>query len=191
MVENSLTHVRRVRVLARGVKLVAKDRPYERFGDIDVWSGPTKADIRRQEQHDEIAQAAQATADHLLASGYRPSEGALAHTQALLWRLEEHPPPELMQLRLRLFCGHIVDLAAHPEHKTIQAAFTSARDCPECGVVSQVIVAALPLGIRANPRAQATRPIPTPRVKSEVEQLREENTRLREDLARLRVELPG
>ena len=191
MVENSLTHVRRVRVLARGVKFVAKDRPYESFGDIDGWSGPTKADIRSQKQHDQIAQAAQATADRLLASGYRPSYAALVHTEALLRRLQEYPPPELMHWRLRLFCGHMVDLAAHPEHKTIQAAFTSARDCPECGAVSQVIVAALPLGIRANPRAKATRPIPTPRVKSEVEQLREENARLREDLARLRVELPG
>src|ERR1700692_2116318 len=157
---------------------------------MDGWSGPTKADIRSQKQHDQIAQAARATADRLLASGFPPSAGALAHTQALLRHLEEHPPPELMHWRLRLFCGHLVERAAHPEHKTIQAAFTSARDCPECGAVSQVIVAALPLGIRANPRAQATRPIPTPRVKSEVEQLREENGRLREDLARLRVELP-
>ena len=52
---------------------MAMDRPYESFGDIDGWSGPTKADIRRQKQHDQLAQAAQATADRLLASGYRPS----------------------------------------------------------------------------------------------------------------------
>jgi hypothetical protein len=170
---------------------VAKDSPYESFGDIDGWSGPTKADIRSQRQHDQIAQAAQATADRLLASGYRPSDEALANTQALLQRLEEHPPLELMHWRLRLFCGHIVDLAAHPEHKTVQAAFTSARDCPECGAVSQVIVAALPLGIRANPRARVTRPIPAPRAKSEIEQLREENARLREEVARLRLAFPG
>ena len=77
MVKNSLTHVCRVRILARGVKFVAKDRPYESFGDIDGWSGPTKADVRSQKQHDQIAQAAQATADRLLTSGYGPSDRRL------------------------------------------------------------------------------------------------------------------
>jgi hypothetical protein len=43
------------------------------------------------------------------------------------------PPHELMRWRLRLYCGHVVEKAAHYSHKYLHGAFTgSATQCSEC-----------------------------------------------------------
>ena len=70
-------------------------------------------------------------------------------------------PHELMQWRLRLFCGHIVEQWAHRSHKTIHAAFTRSVCCPECGLNPATIVDAEAIGLAGAPAA-APKPAPSP-----------------------------
>ncbi|PFG69061.1 hypothetical protein B0O41_3912 [Propionibacteriaceae bacterium ES.041] len=59
------------------------------------------------------------------------------------------PPQELMRWRLRLYCGHVVERTAHYTHKTLHAAFMSARACPECGLDPATIVDGEAIGLQA------------------------------------------
>lgn len=59
------------------------------------------------------------------------------------------PPHELMRWRLRLYCGHVVERTSHYTHKTLYAAFMSARACPECGLDPATIVDGEAIGLEA------------------------------------------
>lgn len=61
------------------------------------------------------------------------------------------PPQQLMKWRLRLYCGHVVERAAHYTHKSIHAAFTGGRSCPECGLDPAVIVDGEAVGLLQQP----------------------------------------
>ncbi|GAB3474551.1 hypothetical protein [Nocardiopsis coralliicola] len=61
------------------------------------------------------------------------------------------PPHELMKWRLRLYCGHVVEKAAHYTHKTLQAAFTGSTSCPECSLDPATIVDGEAIGLKEEP----------------------------------------
>lgn len=58
------------------------------------------------------------------------------------------PPYELMKWRLRLYCGHVVERAAHHTHKTLHSAFAGSTACPECGLNPATIVDGAAIGLQ-------------------------------------------
>jgi hypothetical protein len=134
---------------------------YERIGDPNLPYEPTRRDQRRQRQAEEIREAAR----RQVAGMPPPSPAAVARVAALLKSFRDSPPQpwQLMRWRLRLFCGHLVECTAHYTHKTVHAAFSALRGCPQCGRDPIVIVAAEPLGLAGQPpgrrmRSQKERP---------------------------------
>jgi hypothetical protein len=49
-------------------------------------------------------------------------------------------PHELMQWRLRLYCGHVVEKRSHFTHTTLHSAFTGSTSCDQCGLDPATIV---------------------------------------------------
>jgi hypothetical protein len=132
---------------------VPRDRPYQPIGDVDAeWHGPSKAELRHQRESDAMRQAMAATPLS------QPSPATLAKVATILQAATAHPPLEVMRWRIRLICGHLIEVTAHPEHRTLHEVFTGQpHDCPKCGQTDRVAVAARPLGIEANPRATPVR----------------------------------
>lgn len=96
------------------------------------------------------------------------------------------PPAHLMNWRLRLYCGHIVELTAHYTHKTLHGAFTGSISCPECGLDPAVIVDGEAIGLLEQP-ARAKKPDqPTRPVKPTKAQLESRVRELEAEIARLR-----
>src|SRR5699024_11018712 len=101
------------------------------------------------------------------------------------------PPHQLMLWRLRLYSGHVVERTAHYTHKTVQAAFTASRACPECGLEPATVVNGEPIGLQEEPpRPQrATTPAKTTRsgkptkaeLEARVRELEAEAQRLKKD----------
>ena len=56
------------------------------------------------------------------------------------------PPHDLMRWRLRLFCGHVTERQSHITHRTVQAAFSGAIICPDCGLEPASIIDAVAVG---------------------------------------------
>lgn len=101
------------------------------------------------------------------------------------------PPHELMTWRMRLYCGHIVERAAHYTHKDVRAAFTGSISCPECGLDPATIVDGEAVGLQEEPprptrpgapaaaRERSGRPTKA-ELEARVRELEEELRRLRE-----------
>lgn len=100
------------------------------------------------------------------------------------------PPHELMRWRLRLYCGHVVERTAHYTHKTLHAAFMSARACPECGLDPATIVDGEAIGLKGEwpnapgpapsvARAQRSGKSTKAELEARVRELEEEVLRLR------------
>lgn len=152
---------------------------YEHIPDVgDDWL-PSKREERRQRQAEEIRQQARAMA----ASAPPLSQETLQQMAAIMSR--PTPKHELMEWRLRLFCGHVVKRAAHASHTTVHGAFTGSTRCPECGLDPATIVAAEAVGLveERPPQPKATKP--------EAERARIEKAiaRHERELERLRAEL--
>ncbi|WP_280198210.1 hypothetical protein [Nocardia cyriacigeorgica] len=83
------------------------------------------------------------------------------------------PPNELMRWRLRLFCGHIVEMRAHYTHKTLHSAFTGSVKCSECGADPATIVDGEAIGLAGEPPPSvapaSANPKRTRRTKAELE----------------------
>ena len=113
---------------------------YEAMGDPDDDYTPTKRDLRRQAQAQEIREWAA-----------REVEKAPPMTPAQIDRvvaLLRHSAvePDLMTWRLRLICGHVTQRTAHASYPTIERAFNgSVHECPDCRLSPAVIVAGKPL----------------------------------------------
>lgn len=106
---------------------------------------PTKKDERRQREREEIQRHAQ-----LVAADAPPlSKETIERVATLLSRPAR--PEELMQWRLRLFCGHVVLRTAHHTHTTVHGAFMGGVRCPECGLDPATIIAAEAIGRIAGP----------------------------------------
>lgn len=122
---------------------------YEHLADPGSDWAPTKKDQRRQREREELVLAARR-----MAAGAPPvSDETLARVAALLAR--PTPPTELVNWRLRLFCGHVVNRTAHHTHTTIHGAFMGAVACAECGLDPATIVGAEALGRVAVPQPAA------------------------------------
>lgn len=114
---------------------------YEHIPDLgDDWQA-SKRNVRRQRQAEEIRQHAQAMG----ASAPPLSQETLRRVVAIMSR--PTPKHELMEWRLRLFCGHVVKRAAHASHTTVHGAFTGSTRCPECGLDPATIIAAEAIGL--------------------------------------------
>jgi hypothetical protein len=109
----------------------------------------------------------------------------LAHSvRALLSR--KTPDHQLMQWRLRLYCGHIVIGTRHAEmtHPTLHGC--ASQRCPECGKDPSTIVAYEPIGLIAEPPAGIPPPAPAVRrptraqLERRLRELEAENERLRQ-----------
>lgn len=57
------------------------------------------------------------------------------------------PPNELMRWKLRLYCGHVIERAAHYTHKTLHAAFAGSTS-PECGLDPATIIDGVAVGLK-------------------------------------------
>jgi len=95
------------------------------------------------------------------------------------------PKHELMEWRLRLFCGHVVQRAAHASHTTVHGAFTGSTRCPECGLDPATIVAAEAVGL-AEERPRQVKATNTAAEQGRIEKAIARHER---ELARLRAEL--
>jgi hypothetical protein len=152
---------------------------HERIPDPgDGWR-PTKREVPRQREAEEIRQHARA-----MAAPVPPlSQETLQRVAAIVSR--PTPNHELMEWRRGLFCGHVVKRAAHASHTTVHGAFTGSTRCPECGLDPATIVAAEAGGLveERPPQRKATNP--------EAEQARIEKAiaRHERELERLRAEL--
>ena len=114
---------------------------YEHIPDFgDDWQ-PSKRAVRRQREAEEIRQHARTMA----ASAPPLSEETLRQVAATMSR--PTPKHELMEWRLRLFCGHVVKRSAHASHTIVHGAFTGSTRCPECGLDPATIVAAEAIGL--------------------------------------------
>lgn len=97
---------------------------------------------------------------------------------------------EIMQWRVRLYCGHIIETEAHYTYTDPIDAGGSSKQCPECGGPRQMIVAFEPIGLRGEP-PEPTVPTPPPPPKKptraelerRVKTLEKENERLRAEFS--------
>jgi hypothetical protein len=109
---------------------------YEQVPDPgDEWS-PTKRQVRRQREFEAI----RAHAVRMAAEAPPLSEEAL-HTIAT-FMLNRPPESDLVEWRLRLFCGHVVTRRSHHTNTTVHMAFKGSVACPECGLDRATIVSA-------------------------------------------------
>lgn len=89
------------------------------------------------------------------------SPSRLDQVRALLTPTAPTAPHELMVWRLRLYCGHTVERAAHRSHKTVHSAFCGSVRCSECGCDPATVIDARAAGLAAEPIQPE--PVPAPR----------------------------
>jgi hypothetical protein len=152
---------------------------YEHIPDPgDGWQ-PTNRDIRRQRQSEDIRSHAR----EMAASAPPLSQQTLERLATLLSR--PTPRHDLIEWRLRIFCGHVVTRTAHHTHTTVHAAFTGSVKCGECGLDPATIIAAEAIGRLEPHRSEASsRPRSLDRQRIEAEIARHERA-----VARLRTKL--
>lgn len=152
---------------------------YESIPDPGAGWQPSKREIRRQREAEDIRQHAREAA----AKAPPMSDETRARVVSLLSR--PTPKHELMRWRLRLFCGHVVTRTAHYTHTTVHGAFTGSTRCTECDVDPATIIAAEAIGLVEQ------RPGVKPAARSTDDRSRLERAILRHEreLARLRAEL--
>ena len=125
----------------------------------DDWT-PTKAQAGRRREREELRDHAARVA----AEAPPLSQETLQRVAVLLSR--KTPPSELIEWRLRLFCGHVITRTSHHAHTTVHSAFMGGIKCPECGLDPATIIAAQAIH-RFEPD-----PPPTPRSQPSEESIR-------------------
>ncbi|MFD8283467.1 hypothetical protein ACFV47_30450 [Streptomyces solisilvae] len=116
----------------------------------------TRSDHRRQKQSDEIRQWAQRQVDEDIAkcradpAREERRRQAFAELAKLMesFKKQDH---EIMQWRVRLYCGHIIETEAHYSYTDPVSAGAHSKRCPECGEEQSTIVAYEPIGLLAEP----------------------------------------
>jgi hypothetical protein len=101
----------------------------------DGWS-PTKRQVRRQREFEDI----RVHSARMAAEAPPLSDHALRTIATFI--MNRPPESDLVEWRLRLFCGHVVTRRSHHTNTTVHMAFTGNVPCPECGLDPATIVAA-------------------------------------------------
>ena len=150
---------------------------YEQIPDPgDDWT-PTKRQVRRQREFEEIrvhAVAMAATAPPLTPEQLRTIATFI---------MNRPPASELVEWRLRLFCGHVVTRTSHHTNTTVHMAFTGTVACPECGLDPATIVSAEAL------RRLAPEPPQQPKRTPDDASIRRSIARHEREIDRLRAQL--
>ncbi|WP_130337617.1 hypothetical protein [Streptomyces sp. BK022] len=156
----------------------------------------TRRDHRRQNQSEETGESirlqveednAKCRADPARAERRRQAFEAAAKLMQS-FKKQDH---EIMRWRVRLYCGHIIEIAAHYTYTDPISAGAYSKRCPECGEDEQTIVAFEPIGLRAEP-PEPTEPTPPPPPKKPTRaQLERRLKALEEENERLRGKLTG
>ncbi|MCM2413254.1 hypothetical protein [Streptomyces sp. RKAG290] len=149
----------------------------------------TRSDHRWQKDLEDIRQVAREQVARHLDEVYADPVRALVHQEGLskAWKhiksFKETPPHEIMQWRVRLYCGRIATTSCHAENDRPPRSMR----CPECGKAPSTIVAFEPIGLAGEPPrahiAKSTAPSKPSRAELErhITVLEEENNRLRAD----------
>jgi hypothetical protein len=125
---------------------------YECIADPGPDWVPTKKDERRQREREELKLHAR----RIAADAPPLSQATLERVAVLMSR--PTALTELMEWRLRLFCGHVVARTAHHTHTTVHGAFMGAIPCSECRLDPATIVAVEAIGRVAMPTPPSKRP---------------------------------
>ena len=126
---------------------------YEHIPDPgDAWV-PSPKQVRQQRDREDMRKHAAS-----LAREAPPLSTATAQRLATL--LSQRPlPRELVEWRLRLFCGHVIARTAHHTHTSVHSAFIGGIACPDCGLDPATIIAAEALHrLEPDPAAPAASP---------------------------------
>lgn len=95
---------------------------------------------------------------------------------------------EIMRWRVRLYCGHIIETAAHYTYTNPIDAGGYSKRCPECGEERSTVVAYEPIGLLAESPEPTSAPAPPPpppkkptraELERRVKELEKENEHLR------------
>lgn len=123
----------------------------------------------------------------------RPGEGGASparRSRTSLMQSFKKADHEFMRWRVRLYCGHIMEMEAHYTYADPLSAGSNGRRCSESGGDRQTIVAFEPMGLCGEPPEKAG-PLPTPPppkkpsradLEQRVKNLAKENERLRAKL---------
>lgn len=142
----------------------------------DDWS-PTKAQVRRQREREELREHAA----RMAAEAPPLSEETLRRVASLL----SHKTSESDQVEwgLRLFCRHVITRRSHHTHTTVHAAFMGGITCPECGLDPATIIAADVL------RRLESEPPPKPQRTRDDQSIRRVIARHEREIEKLRAQL--
>ncbi len=144
----------------------------------DDWS-PTKRQVRRQREFEDI----RVHSARMAAEAPPLSDHALRTIATFI--MNRPPESDLVEWRLRLFCGHVVTRRSHHTNTTVHMAFTGNVPCPECGLDPATIVAAEAL------RRLEPDPPPKPSRTRDVASIRRAIARHEREIEKLRTELGG
>lgn len=109
---------------------------YEQIPDPGGDWTPTKRQIRRQREFEDIR-------EHAVAMAAEAPPLSPAQLRTLAEFIRNRPPKsDLVEWRLRLFCGHVVTRTSHHTNTTVHMAFTGTVACPECELDPATIIAA-------------------------------------------------
>lgn len=150
---------------------------YQRLPDPGPEWSPTKTQVRRQRE----SEALREHATRLAAEAPPLSDETLRRLALVFSR--KPPPSELVEWRLRLFCGHVANRTAHRTHSTAHSAFTGAVMCSECGLDPATIIAA-EVTARSEPEAP-----PSPRTPRDADATRRAIASHERQIVRLRAQL--
>ncbi|WP_150206880.1 hypothetical protein [Streptomyces venezuelae] len=156
----------------------------------------TREDHRRQKRSEEISESVRLQVEEDIAKCQADPARAERRRQAFenvakLMQLFKEADHEIMRWRVRLHCGHIMEMEAHYTYADPLSAGSYGRRCSECGSDRQTVVAFEPLGLRGKP-PEATKPLPPPLpakkptradLEQRVKSLEKENERLRAKLS--------
>lgn len=102
---------------------------------------PTAEDQRAQRKLEDLRAWARAEAAKLP----RWSDEQFAEVEKMLRHARKNPPPQ-MPWRVRLFCGHVLEVARHADSKVPIEGVSDSATCGSCGGSVQLIVAFEPVG---------------------------------------------
>lgn len=151
----------------------------------------TRHDHRRQKESEESGQWARQQADEDNAKCRADPARAERRRQAFAevaklmesFKKQDH---EIMRWRVRLYCGHIIETAAHYTYTNPIDAGAYSKRCPECGEERSTVVAYEPIGLLAEPPEPTSAPAPPPpkkptraELERRVKELEKENEHLR------------
>lgn len=150
---------------------------YELLDDPGDAFVPTKTQVRRQREREELREHAARAATEAPPL----SEDTLQRLAVLFSNKTSRS--DLVEWRLRLFCGHVIHRNSHHTHRTVHAAFMGGIACPQCGLDPATIVAAQAL------RRLESDSAPKPRTKRSDESIRRAIERHEREIDRLRAQL--